>query len=66
MSKLFFAKMNINADIYDVYNDVKSLDDLLKKVYIGVNNKTLNCNIKLATLVKISKYQCYSIKTFHY
>lgn len=41
MSKLFFAKMNINADIYDVYNDVKSLDDLLKKVYIGVNNKTI-------------------------
>lgn len=40
MAKLYFAKMNINEDIYDVYNGVLSLDDLLEKIYIGVNNKT--------------------------
>lgn len=39
MSKLYFSKMNINDDIYEVYAGTKKLDELLDKVYLGINNK---------------------------
>lgn len=41
MSKIFFAKMNINEDIYEVYNNKKSLNNLLQSIYLNVNTKTV-------------------------
>jgi hypothetical protein len=41
MSKIFFAKMNVNEDIYEVYNNKKSLNSLLQKIYLNVRTKTI-------------------------
>lgn len=41
MAKLYFAKMNINDDIYKVYAGEKKLDDLLQKIYLGVKTNTI-------------------------
>jgi hypothetical protein len=60
VSTVFFAKFNINEKIYEVYDGKVSLDDLLKKVFLGmetdieleetVNKKTTN--YKFITLDK--------------
>lgn len=41
MAKLFFSKMNINEDIFEVYNNEKSLDKLLQKIYLGIVKDTI-------------------------
>lgn len=41
MSKLFFGKMNINEDIYDVYNKKVDINKLLTKIYVDFNAKTI-------------------------
>lgn len=40
MGKMYFAKMNINEDIYEVYNGQKNLDELVKKIFINILPKT--------------------------
>ncbi len=37
MSKVYFAKFNINSEIYDVYSGKKELKSLLNKIYVGLN-----------------------------
>lgn len=37
---MYFAKMNINEDIYEVYNGQKNLDELVKKIFINILPKT--------------------------
>ncbi|MEQ7028503.1 hypothetical protein [Enterococcus gallinarum] len=41
MSKIFFAKMNINEDIYEVYNNKKNINKLLQKIYLNVKKSTV-------------------------
>ena len=40
MAKVFFSKMNINDDIFEVYNGKKEIDSLLTKIYNGITNKS--------------------------
>ena len=65
----FFKILNLDRNL----NKSKTLFsneivDLGLDLYDGFlsRKRILNCNIKLATLVKISKYQCYFIKTLTY
>ncbi|EHU4984111.1 hypothetical protein C8142_RS12860, partial [Enterococcus faecalis] len=39
MAKLFFSKMNINDEIFDVYEGKTELDKLLTSIYNGITNK---------------------------
>ncbi len=39
MSKLFFSKMNINDEIYQVYDGTANINDLLNEIYSGINNR---------------------------
>lgn len=39
MSKLFFSKMNINDEIYQVYDGTANINDLLNEIYTGINNR---------------------------
>ncbi|ARO01169.1 hypothetical protein [Lactiplantibacillus plantarum] len=39
MSTIYFAKMNINEQIYDIYNDPKLLPELLTKIYAQLSTK---------------------------
>lgn len=39
MSKLFFSKMNINDEIYQVYEGKIQIDDLLNEIYKNLTNK---------------------------
>jgi len=41
MAKLFFAKMNINEDIFEVYNKKKNLNKLLQEIYLGIVTTTV-------------------------
>ncbi|MBC2258364.1 hypothetical protein [Listeria booriae] len=39
MAKIYFAKMNINDEIFEVYKGEKELSSLLKKIYEKINNE---------------------------
>lgn len=43
MSKLYFAKFNINENIHEIYDGKKDLDFYLKKIVVGLNEKTVIC-----------------------
>lgn len=37
---MYFAKMNINENIYEVYNNEKKLDSLIQKIFLSITTKT--------------------------
>lgn len=39
LSKMYFAKMNVNEDIYEVYNDKRELTKLLVLIFEGITPK---------------------------
>lgn len=39
MAKLFFSKMNVNDEIFEVYKGKTDLNKLLTSIYNGVTNK---------------------------
>lgn len=43
MSKLYFAKFNINENIHDIYDGKHDLGFYLKKIVVGLNEKTVIC-----------------------
>lgn len=47
MSKVYFAKMNINEQIYEVYQKKKEITKLLDNIYNGINNKVEVFEIEL-------------------
>ena len=39
-SKMYLAKLSMNSDIYDFYENRNLFDNYLKKVYASINNIT--------------------------
>jgi len=39
MANIFYAKVNVNSDIYKVYSKEISLNDVLAKLYLSINDK---------------------------
>lgn len=52
MSKIYFAKVNINEQIYKVYNDEISLDSLLSDVYRNIENQTILSDKEFDSYIK--------------
>lgn len=39
MATMYFAKVNVNSDIYDIYEDKNKLYDILSDLLININDK---------------------------
>ena len=39
MAKMYFAKMNINEQIYEMYEGKQNLEELVKKIFAGLSTK---------------------------
>lgn len=40
MGMMYFAKMNVNENIYEVYNNKKNLNSLIQKIFLSITTKT--------------------------